>query len=126
MKYQSDQHFIYLINPPFHRKDEIKSRLSATWFDTNKRGKGWRVPKNLYSFRELYKFFPELRNDGGFMKDYETASNDLKFWINKKESNITPDYGNMLRGYQMQDAWYLQSRGSCLVLNEPRTGRLVL
>lgn len=123
MRYESDGNFIYLINPPFHRKDEIKSRLSASWFDTQKRGKGWRVPKNLFVYRELYKFFPELRNDPLFMKEYEASSQDLNFWMNKKQSDISPQYDNRLRGYQQQDVWYLESRGSCLVLNEPRTGK---
>jgi hypothetical protein len=30
---------------------------------------------------------------------------------------------NRLRGYQAGDVWYLHQRGSCLVLNDPRTGK---
>jgi SNF2 family DNA or RNA helicase len=124
MRYESDRHFIYLINPPFHRKDEIKSRLSATWFDTQKRGKGWRVVKNLFSYRELYKFFPELRHDKKFMSDYELAAGELHYWRRLKTDFEEPfSYDERLRPYQNSDVHYLSQRGSCLVLNEPRTGK---
>lgn len=123
MKYQADKDFIYLINPPFQRKDEIKSRLSATWFDTIKRGKGWRVVRNLHSYRELYKFFPELKNDKKFMMDYEAASKYMDYWLSQKEGEQIPVYDKQLRAYQNLDTHYLKTRGSCLVLNEPRTGK---
>jgi SNF2 family DNA or RNA helicase len=120
MKYQADKDFIYIINPPFHSKDEIKSRLSGVWSDSQKRGKGWRFPKNLHAYRELYKFFKELKTDKTFMKDYETSSKQATYWLDVK-TKTTHQFG--LREYQNQDANYLVTKGSCLVLNEPRTGK---
>jgi SNF2 family DNA or RNA helicase len=40
---------------------------------------------------------------------------ELKNWANVHDSRLRP--------YQNQDAGYLVKRGSCLVLNEPRTGK---
>jgi hypothetical protein len=76
MKYQADENFIYLIDPPYSRKDEIKQNLSGVWFDTLKRGKGWRFPKTLHAYRELWKAFPNLKKD-------ETFVNDGKAWQKK-------------------------------------------
>jgi SNF2 family DNA or RNA helicase len=124
MRYSCDKHFIYLIDPPFHKKEEIKARFSPTWFDTNKRGKGWRVPKNLFVYRELYKFFPELKKDKDFMTDYELAAKEVTFWSRMKTDfmdNLA--YHQDLRPYQNNDVHYLTKRGSALVLNEPRTGK---
>jgi SNF2 family DNA or RNA helicase len=121
MHYSCDKHFIYLVNPPFHRKDEIKTKFSPTWFETVKRGKGWRVTKNLFVYRELYKFFPELKNDRNFMADYEVASREIAHWEAVKNCGSPCNYG--LRKYQNDDVSYLVARGSALVLNEPRTGK---
>jgi hypothetical protein len=42
-------------------------------------------------------------------------------WLElKKWANV---HNPKLREYQNQDAGYLMKRGSCLVLNEPRTGK---
>jgi SNF2 family DNA or RNA helicase len=120
MQYKADANHIYVLNPPFGRKDEIKRRLSGVWSDTQKRGKGWRFPRNLHAYRELYKFFPELRDDPNFMKDYGQSSNNVKYWLDVK-TNTTHQFG--LREYQNQDVNYLVTKGSCLVLNEPRTGK---
>lgn len=121
MHYSCDKHFIYLKNPPFHRKDEIKERFSPTWFDTVKRGKGWRLPKNVFVYRELFKFFPELRNDDEFIKDGQIAKEETELWLKLKNWETVHDYG--LRKYQNDDVSYLVERGSALVLNEPRTGK---
>jgi SNF2 family DNA or RNA helicase len=122
MQYRSDENFVYLIDTPFGKKEDMKQYLSGVWV-SNKKFKGFRFPKNVHCMRELVRYFPELRTNEEFVRDGQTMSDDLNFWLNKKESNIAPFYDNRLRGYQMQDSWYLQSRGSCLVLNEPRTGK---
>ena len=124
MEYVADKHFIYLKNTPYSRKDEIKQNLSGVWFDTAKRGKGYRFPRNLHAYRELYKFFPELREKEKFMKDYEKQAKIEAHYLQVKNLGSPCDYG--LRKYQNDDVSYLLERGSCLVLNEPRTGRLVI
>jgi SNF2 family DNA or RNA helicase len=123
VQYLAEESAIFILNPPYHRKDEIKERLNGEWSDTVKRGKGWKFPRNLFVYRELYKFFSGLKNNQQFMKDYEVAAKETESWLNRKDATVTPQYDDKLRGYQMQDAWYLECRGSCLVLNEPRTGK---
>lgn len=119
MQYKSDKNFIYLVNPPFKRKDEIKENLGGVWFD-NKGGKGWRFPKNLYVYRELWKAFPELQQDQHFVAAGKLENSNIDFWAMIKDA-ATDEFG--LRAYQNQDANYLVQRGSSLILNEPRTGK---
>lgn len=117
MEYRSDKNFIYLNKTPFELKDHIKNTLNGVYL----KGKGYRFPKNLHVYRELYKFFPSIRNNVEFVEDGKTAGNAQKHWINIKEVGHTVDYG--LREYQNDDVSFLIERGSCLVLNEPRTGK---
>lgn len=120
MEYKADKDFIYLKNPPFKLKDVFKDTLNGVWFDT-KKGKGWKFPKNVFVYRELYKYIKELRTDTKFIDDGISAKADMDYWINRKE-NFGIDKSE-LRPYQSQDAFYLKERGSALVLNEPRTGK---
>lgn len=120
MKYWSDTHFIYISGNTYHRKDEIKNNLSGVWFD-NKKGKGYRFPKNVFTYRELWKAFPELKSNTEFVEDGKLSNEEMEVTLElKKWANLHDD---RLREYQNQDAGYLKSRGSCLVLNEPRTGK---
>lgn len=122
LRYSFDKNFIYIHGTPYIQKDEIKYTLNGVWSPaTKKRDKAWRFPKNLHSYRELWKFFPELRKDGKFMSDYERASVDVKYWLDMK--NIDDVMDTRLREYQNKDALFLKERGSALVLNEPRTGK---
>lgn len=80
MKYVSDKHFIYLVNPPFALREVIKSQLNGVWFDNKDVGKGWRFPRNLHAYRELYKFFPELRTNSQFVADGQLAGSEINYW----------------------------------------------
>jgi SNF2 family DNA or RNA helicase len=71
--------------------------------------------------RELVRYFPELRTNEEFVKDGQTMSEEESLWLELKKSNKCSQ--SKLREYQNQDAGYLMKRGSCLVLNEPRTGK---
>ena len=122
MKYQSDSKFIYLSNTPFNRKQELKEELGGTWFDSKGRGKGWRYPRTLGAYRELWKAFPSLQNDPKFIAD----GKEVREYVDMmKEVKNMPavDNGLGLRTYQEQDRNFLSYRGSSLVLNEPRTGK---
>jgi SNF2 family DNA or RNA helicase len=121
VKYQADKNFIYLIDPPYTRKDEIKQNLSGVWFDTQKRGKGWRFPRTLHAYRELWKAIPQLKNLDEFINDGKLANQEVEYWKSIKNEKGWDD--DRLREYQKQDTNYLKNRGSCLVLNEPRTGK---
>jgi SNF2 family DNA or RNA helicase len=109
------------MKPPYQKKEMIKDVLSGVWFDTNKRGKGWRFPKNLYSMRELIRVFPELRNDTAFVHEGKQLAHMNEYWMAVKEDEGIKLSG--LRNYQYQDAHFLINRRSALVLNEPRTGK---
>ena len=113
MQYRSDQHFIYLNGnlPP-----NLVNILNAV-----KTKQGWRFPKNLNVYRELYKMIPALRSNAEFVSDGKRSAKEREYWLAlKKEGSMSfPE----LRPYQNQDAYYLIKRGSCLVLNEPRTGK---
>jgi SNF2 family DNA or RNA helicase len=120
MQYRSDENFVYLIDTPFGKKEDMKQYLSGVWV-SNKKFKGYRFPKNVYCMRELVRYFPELRTNKEFIKDGQTLAEEESLWLElKKWANV---HNPKLREYQNQDAGYLMKRGSCLVLNEPRTGK---
>lgn len=113
MQYRSDKHFIYLNGflPP-----NLVNVLNAV-----KTKNGWRFPKNLHVYRELYKMIPALRSNAEFIMDGKRCATEQEYWLAlKKEGSMS---FSELRPYQNQDAYYLIQRGSCLVLNEPRTGK---
>ena len=122
MKFSYDKHYVYLEGTPYHMKDEIKTKLNPTWV-SNKKIKGWRFPNNVFSLRELYKFFPELQKNHDFVHLGKVARDEMQKWLYKKTPKIVQLYDNRLRGYQLDDVGYLVKRGSALVLNEPRTGK---
>ena len=121
MHYVAEDNAIFLLDPPYRRKEEIKEVLSPDWSDTAKRGKGWKFPRNLFVYRELYKFFEGLRKNPQFMADYKAAGEELEHWMEAKNDTSVVD--SRLREYQNQDVNFLAKRGSALVLNEPRTGK---
>lgn len=107
-------------------KDEIKNILNGVWQNATKnRDKGWKFPRNLFVYRELYKFFSELHINKQFMNDYRESAEDIEKSLYHK--NYFKFNDDRLREYQNQDCAYLESRGNlaggCLVLNEPRTGK---
>lgn len=118
MEYRIDEHFIYLTGTPFSMKDEIQSKLSGVYTK-----KGYRFPRNVYVMRELVKFFPELKEKKGFVELGQDLAEEEKEWKWQKETAMYFDIENKLRTYQCHDVGYLSTRGSSLVLNEPRTGK---
>src|SRR5437763_5435930 len=120
MHYRSDENFVYLIDTPFGKKEDMKQYLSGVWV-SNKKFKGFRFPKNVNCMRELVRYFPELRTNEEFVRDGKMLADEVDYWRDKKEQLMFADL--RLREYQNKDAYYLKERGSCLVLNEPRTGK---
>lgn len=116
MQYRSDDNFIYLTDVPYHVKQDVEHFLNGHYTK-----KGWRFPKNVHVYRELYKYFPQLGGNDEFIKDGQHQRRKTDFWLSQKETTEIIDPA--LRPYQNQDAAYLTERGSCLVLNEPRTGK---
>jgi SNF2 family DNA or RNA helicase len=126
MQYRSDEHFVYLIDTPFNKKEDMKQYLSGVWV-SNKKFKGFRFPKNVHCMRELVRYFPELRENEEFVKDGKMLADESIYWMKNKNPTLTDIWRNEcnkgLRLYQEEDVYYLKHRGSCLVLNEPRTGK---
>jgi SNF2 family DNA or RNA helicase len=120
MQYRSDENFVYLIDTPYSKKEDMKQYLSGVWV-SNKKFKGFRFPKNVHCMRELVRYFPELRENEEFVRDGKMLADEVDYWRDKKEQLMFAD--SRLREYQNKDAYYLKERGSCLVLNEPRTGK---
>jgi SNF2 family DNA or RNA helicase len=120
MQYRSDANFVYLIDTPYSKKEDMKQYLSGVWV-SNKKFKGYRFPKNVHCMRELIRYFPELRTNEEFVRDGKMLADEVDYWKDMKDSDGLNWDG--LRLYQNQDAHYLIERGSCLVLNEPRTGK---
>lgn len=118
MDYRIDENFIYLIGTPFGAKHEIQSKLTGVYTK-----KGYRFPKNVHVMRELVTFFPELRDKKGFVELGLDLAEEEKEWKFRKETTMYFDHEQKLRTYQCHDIGYLSTRGSSLVLNEPRTGK---
>jgi hypothetical protein len=84
MQYRSDNNFVYLIDTPFNKKEDMKQYLSGVWV-SNKKFKGFRFPKNVHCMRELVRYFPELRTNEEFVRDGQMLANELDYWKDKKE-----------------------------------------
>jgi hypothetical protein len=102
MQYRSDENFVYLIDTPFGKKEDMKQYLSGVWV-SNKKFKGFRFPKNVHCMRELVRYFPELKENEEFIKDGKMLASEIDYWKDKKEFDIAPFYDNRLRGYQLRD-----------------------
>jgi SNF2 family DNA or RNA helicase len=122
MQYRSDENFVYLIDTPYSKKEDMKQYLSGVWV-SNKKFKGFRFPKNVHCMRELVIYFPELRENDEFIKDGQMLASELDYWLGQKTEKGWGNLFDELRPYQQEDVNYLTSRGSCLVLNHPRTGK---
>jgi SNF2 family DNA or RNA helicase len=122
MQYRSDDNFVYLIDTPYSKKEDMKQYLSGVWV-SNKKFKGFKFPKNVHCMRELVRYFPELRTNEEFIRDGKMLADEVKYWEYIKDEKGWGDLFDSLRPYQKQDVNYITARGSCLVLNEPRTGK---
>jgi SNF2 family DNA or RNA helicase len=122
MQYRSDENFVYLINTPYSKKEDMKQYLSGVWV-SNKKFKGFKFPKNVHCMRELVRYFPELRENEEFVKDGQMLASEVTYWLSMKNKIIPTPLNDKLRPYQQKDVDYLKTRGSSLVLNEPRTGK---
>jgi SNF2 family DNA or RNA helicase len=122
MQYRSDENFVYLIDTPFGKKEDMKQYLSGVWV-SNKKFKGFKFPKNVHCMRELVRYFPELRENEEFVRDGKMLADEVEYWSGQKTEKGWGNLFDELRPYQQEDVNYLTSRGSCLVLNHPRTGK---
>ena len=82
---------------------------------------GYRLIKTFWSFRELIKVIPKLRENADFMAEGRLlqSAHLLSMEARKHPKVIHSD----LREYQNQDAHYLSCLDHGLILNDPRTGK---
>lgn len=113
MDFREDNHFIYLHG---HMSYENQKQLSAV-----KNANGWRFPKNIYAYRELYHTFPTLQTLQAFLESGKKQRAIEEAILQMKERNIV--LSQNLREYQNTDAFFLLKRKRALVLNEQRTGK---
>lgn len=109
-----DDNFIY-----FKAQEFIARKLSGTYL---KGKKCYRIPLNLYSLRELYRFCE------GENKEYVLKLGQVykeKFdYLSKIKSDTTDEvFDPRLRPYQNQDVSYLRNLPNKAVFNEQRTGK---
>jgi SNF2 family DNA or RNA helicase len=116
MKYEKDDHHIY-INAPLLNAHTMKSSLNAT-----KVKKGWRLPRNLWAYRELFMLFPALKENTQFMFDAKKESLQYADTLAIKQ-RVDTDGQEGLRPYQKVDVAFLKSRTWAGVYNAPRTGK---
>jgi SNF2 family DNA or RNA helicase len=113
-----NDNFIYFQKLTTEERHILETNFSP-YYDKKK---GYRVALNLWSLRELWQLFPDLRNSniesiGKEMKakfDHLLALRNLPF---------VPKYHELLRSYQNEDIDYLINLPRAGVFNEPRTGK---
>lgn len=113
MEFREDNHFIYLYG---YMSYQDQKQLSAV-----KNTNGWRFPKNIYAYRELYRTFPTLQTSQTFLESGKKQRAIEEAILQMKERNIA--LSPNLREYQNKDAFFLLKRKRALVLNEQRTGK---
>jgi SNF2 family DNA or RNA helicase len=116
IRYEADQHHIYLNNPLFNQH-HMKEVINAV-----KVKRGWKLPRNLWVYRELYVKFPELKNNPQFMNDAHRMSEQYNR-RNAFKQNEDASGNSKLRNYQRVDANFLSKLEYGAVFNEMRTGK---
>lgn len=119
IRFTYDENFIYLNGLPSTDNTMLKVHLSA-----DKLTKGWQIALNHHSMSEIYKAYPDLRNNQEFLNlGMEVKRRfDAKLELKKKFRLVGP-IESKLRPYQYEDANYLHAIGSGGIFNEPRTGK---
>lgn len=107
-----EKDFIY-----FSCDKQTAEKLSAVW---NEKRKMWRIPKNLWSIKEIIRVFPEHHNLL-ISIDLITKGQMNDLFIEKRMNDVR---GNpKLRPYQRVDVAYLSKIPHAAVFNEQRTGK---
>lgn len=114
-----DDNFIYLSDVNRVQKDYLEKYINPSYSKT----KGYRIPLNLWSLRELWTCFSELRNDS-IIEVGKKLNREVDYLV-KLRSNPCPssEYHPSLRQYQNEDIDYLKQLKKAGVFNEPRTGK---
>ena len=113
-----DNDFMYFKSASHEQKHYLENHLQATYSKT----KGYRIPLNLWSLREVWNAFSEART-----QKVSDIGNQLKKeferLIGLKGLPLPTVYDERLREYQNADIDYLKELPCAGVFNEPRTGK---
>lgn len=117
LEYTADWIFVKTTEPK--AKHILKNVLTAQELK-----KGYRIPKTVWSMREMLRYFPQLKEDSTFV-DTGKALKEVNDEIlcRRRASIHKHDENGLLRPYQAQDAWMLYGLPAAGVFNEPRTGK---
>ena len=88
--------------------------------------KGYRIPKTIWSLREMVRYFSDLRNNPDFVNEGLKLQREQKDLLSIKamsEDGFVKDFLPNLRPYQRHDVTYLRQIPQAGVFNEPRTGK---
>ncbi|CAB4142586.1 HepA Superfamily II DNA/RNA helicases, SNF2 family [uncultured Caudovirales phage] len=122
MKVTTDENFIYFSLFGSKERGILIDKFSAV-----KTKQGYRVAKNLWSIRELYSEFPDLRDDlaviGASQKEEVNYLTRVRKASELVQVQQTDRHNKSLRGYQNSDIYYLKHLLSAGVFNEQRTGK---
>jgi SNF2 family DNA or RNA helicase len=120
MRISLDNNFIYFANV-----SGADLRRLQTYHNAVKTAKGYHVPLNLFSVRELYADFPALHND--LLEIGTRLRKQFDDLIEQRDISENLPFGEWydvrLREYQESDVYYLSKLECAGVFNEQRTGK---
>ena len=119
--FKHDECFIYLQGIPASDKSMMENYFNAVWSGAKK---WWRLPLNRHVMTELWRAFPQLRNDPKFIAfGHEVKRRfDERIEARRRIKGFEPD----LRPYQQEDLEILLQLEAGGIFNEPRTGKTPL
>lgn len=109
----TDEDFIYIRGIP----DSAAEKLNAAWL---KSVKSWRLPKNTFALRELWKLYP-LDTIAKIGK--KVADSERKKLMLKDKYDGADKIDERLRPYQVTDIKFLENEGNYGIFNQQRTGK---
>lgn len=115
ISYKADENFIYL-NGSFNNYMMLNELNAA------KVKAGYRFPRNLHVYRELYLRFGALKNDKQFMEDAHLESREFNARNKFKQREDVFNRNPKLRDYQQVDAEFMSKLEYGALFNEMRTG----
>lgn len=109
----TDENFIYIKGI----SDSAAEKLNAAWL---KSIKSWRLPKNTFSLRELWKLYPL---DIVVKIGKKVAESERKKLMSKNNYYDADKIDERLRPYQVTDIKFLENKGNYGIFNQQRTGK---
>lgn len=116
---KDDGTWLYLYGAPSSDDKMMATFFSGTY---SKPKRHWRLARNRHVMRELFKAFPDLRQNAEFIHIGHVIQSDYTAKI-AAIRDIPPLKDEHLRPYQAKDAGRLVNMDAAGVFNDPRTGK---